>query len=103
MKKDKRKIDKDEFYHIIAKNANFTLGDIKEIWHIIEDLFAKVIEEDYILDLPGFGKLYVADVAEKNSWDNFNKKEMFIPATKRPVFKLSNNLRRITSIRKEEE
>lgn len=103
--KNKIIINKDEFYHLVAKNANFTIGDVKEIWHTIEDLFAKVLEEDYILDLPGFGKLYVADVAEKNTWDNIHKKEMFVPATKRPVFKLSSNLKKITSIgknRKEE-
>jgi len=94
MQENKRKINKDEFYHLIASNANFTLCDVKDIWYTIEQIFEEVIKNDYILDLPGFGKLYVADIAEKkNTWDNINKKRIDLPATKRVVFKLSNNFR----------
>jgi nucleoid DNA-binding protein len=92
----KRTINKDEFCHLVAKEAEFTLGDVKKIWAVVENIFSEVIEKDYILNLHGFGKLYVADVASKNkTWDNINKKEISLPATKRIVFKLSNNFKRI--------
>lgn len=93
IKTNKRVIGKNEFYRIVARYAQFSIGDVEYMWSVIEQVFAIAIEEDAILDLRGFGRLYVKDIPEFKGWDGVNKKYITKKGSKRVVFKLAENIK----------
>ncbi len=102
-KNDKKQIiiTKDEFYKLIAKNAKFALKDVKIIWLTIENIFNEIIENEYTLDLRGFGKLYVKTMPARKMWDGIHKKYKETGESKRANFKLAYNYR--TSLKENKE
>jgi len=92
--KDEILITKDEFYRLVAKQSKFAIKDVKSVWQAIEQIFEEIIENEFTLDLKGFGKLYVKTIPERNAWDGINKTYKRIKESKRVNFKLAYNYRK---------
>lgn len=96
----KQKIMKDEFVHLLAEKCDYTIKDTETFLKAFIELIRECVENDVEVDICHFGKLYVADIAERKGFKPVRGKpgigeNMVYPATKRVVFRLSGELRDI--------
>lgn len=86
-------LDKDQLIRRIAEKGNFTLGDTR----VFLESFIAVIEDclwsGIGISVNGLGRLYVQDLPERKSSKLLGEK--ILPPTKRVIFRLSENLRKI--------
>ena len=75
--------DKEALIRLVAKQADFTIGDTRIIFETLEDCIYKIVKNGDRLRWHRIMKLYVKDVDSYNGWDAFNKKYVVVPAHKR--------------------
>ena len=100
--------NKDMFIREIAHRADFTIGDIKIVWGVIEDIFKDIIANEDELKLVGLFHLYVRTIRPrmgcKKGYTPIKGgvyQEEMLPEAKRIVSSWSKSL--LSSIGKVEE
>ena len=96
-------IDKNDFYHLLAQEAGFTIADTKEFWRAVERIFINCALNGKVLTLGGFGKLYVKDIPAHETYDPVRKERYWRKPSKRVVLSLSSNFKRLLSEKAEEK
>lgn len=89
---DKESYNKDWLIRAIAKEARFSISDIRTIWKTLEELIFDVIEEKGELIIPGLFKLYVKDIEPHIGWDAVRSRPIEVGESYRIVFKPSRRL-----------
>lgn len=100
--------NKDMFIREIAHRADFTIGDIKIVWGVIEDIFKDIIANEDELKLVGLFHLYVRTIRPRMGCkkgytpiQGGEYQEEMLPEAKRIVSSWSKSL--LSLIGKEEE
>ena len=83
---------RDWFIRTIASRAGFTIGDVRIIFNIFEDIIKDVIEEQGELILPGLFKLYTKEIEPHDGWDATRNIPLKVKQSHRIVFKPSRHL-----------
>ena len=94
-------LNKDQFIHLLANEAGFTLGDTRIFWKAVETIFERAIATNTTLNIPGFGKLYLTRVEPKidengniiKRWDQVHEKWIDPRPYTKITFKISSSLR----------
>ena len=90
-----KEMNKEEFIREVAKRSHFTIGDIRDIWAVIEEIFADAVRERIVLSLRGFGKLYYTKIRSRKGHDAKRNKPTEFPETEKINFKVSERLRNL--------
>jgi nucleoid DNA-binding protein len=95
------KLDKDLLVRALADRCNYTISDTKNFLDNLISLFGECIENDTSIDVRGFGHLYIQILPERKGFKPITGKPgegtaMWYPKTKRVIFRLASNLRRLT-------
>ena len=90
-----KEMNKEAFIRQIYERSDFTLDDVKTMWRIVEEIFADAIRGRIILNLRGFGKMYVAKVKKRKAYVVETKKYENFPETERVFLKLSDNFKNL--------
>jgi len=96
-------IHKPDFIKLVAQDAGFTVTDTKIFWESVERIFARSLLAGKILNIGGFGKLYVKDIPEvENAYDHINKKRYTRKPSKRIVFVIASTFKNLLKDNNEE-
>ena len=76
-------VDKEALIRMVAKEADFTIGDIRIVFNTIEQCIYNIAKNGDQLRWHKIMKLYVKDIDEYSGWNPINKKNMTVPAHKR--------------------
>ena len=88
-----KEMNKEEFIRELAKRSQFTLGDIRDIWKCIEEIFAEAIRERIILNIRGFGKLYFTKIKKRKGHNAVKNEPKNFPETEQINFKISRGFK----------
>lgn len=75
--------DKESLIRMVAKQADFTLGDVRTIFEALEDCIYDIVKNGNQLKWYRVMKLYVRDIAAYSGWNPISSKAMVVPAHKR--------------------
>lgn len=75
--------DKEALIRMIAKQADFTIGDVRVILETLENCIYNIVKNGDRLKWHRVMKLYVKDVDAYDGWNPIDKKPMVVPAHKR--------------------
>lgn len=75
--------DKEALIRMVAKQADFTIGDVRTIFEALEDCIYDIVKNGNRLKWHRVMKLYVKDIAAYNGWNPIDSKPMVVPAHKR--------------------
>lgn len=84
--------DKEALIRLVAKNADFTIGDIRIIFETIENCIYDIAKNGNKLRWHRVMQLYVKDIEPYEGWNPIEKKRMVVPAHKRIYIKPSKVL-----------
>ena len=90
-----REMNKEAFLRQLAERSNFTIGDIKDIWKCVEEIFEDAIRGRITLNIRGFGKMYFTKVKKRKGYNAGTGKHQNFPATERVSIRISENFRNI--------
>jgi nucleoid DNA-binding protein len=96
MKIESKKIQQDEFIHLLAARANFTIADTEEFFKALKELFLEAVQSGVEISIRGFGDLKYTTIAERTVAKTPHSQEpVTYPATKKVMFKLAENYRNV--------
>lgn len=99
MKIETKSLDRDEFIHLLADRAGFTLADTKIFFKAIEDIFLEAVQSKVELRIRGFGDLYYTTIAERTvSRGIFDNEPKHYPEVTKVVFRLSEIFRNVLKV-----
>ena len=65
MKIETKKILQDEFIHLLAARAGFTISDTEAFFKALKELFMEAVESGVEISIKGFGDLKYLSIAER--------------------------------------
>ncbi len=106
-KKIPNQINKHAFLRALSKEAGFTYDDTVAFWGALIRLIINALIAGKILNLSGFGKLYVKIMKPHKAWIGLQEKYKDIGESSRINFTVSNSLKRMLkdemALQKEQE
>ncbi len=79
--------DKDDLIRMIAKDADFTIGDVRIIFESLETCVYNIAKSGGKLKWHRIMQLYTKDIEEYHGWNPIAKEPMVVPAHKRVYIK----------------
>jgi nucleoid DNA-binding protein len=96
MKIETKKILQDEFIHLLAARAGFTIADTEAFFKALKELFMEAVETGTEISIRNFGDLYYTTIAERTvSATPHSKEPKTYPEAKKVVFKLAEPFRNV--------
>ena len=92
---EKNKYNKDWLIREIASRARFTIGDIRIVWEVFEEIVKEVVLEEAELRIAGIFKLYVAKLPERWGVHPQTQEPRFYGEARRVVFGASKSLKKM--------
>ena len=86
-----RVIQKYEFIRLLARKADFTIGDTKIFWQAIEEIFQECIETRTEVKINGFGHLFYTIGKERDMINPKTLEKIHVRPSQRVAFRLSVN------------
>lgn len=94
MKIESKEIHQNEFIHLLAARAGFTISDTEEFFKALKELFMEAIQSRIEISIKGFGDLQYRTIAERTvSRTPHSDEPVTYPATTKVIFKLAENYR----------
>jgi len=91
----KDKIEKNELIRLVAQDSDLNMKTVRIALNSIIDTIGRILENDYSLEINGFGIFYITDLPEQDAYDPVRKIRYTRPATKMINFKPGKNLKKI--------
>lgn len=86
-------MNKTEFIAEVADNGRMSKNDASTAVNLVLDTIVSALNDGVDVSLPGFGKFYVTDVAERTARNPQTGGEMVVPAHRAPKFKYASNVK----------